>query len=165
VKYTHRGATFSQCQRYRYSLTRMWTPPNMLVRTVMFVGLNPSTADAQVDDPTIRRCVRFAVDWGFTRLFMANLHAYRSTDPKALLTVADPVGPGNLLAVQRMALQSEIVVCAWGANPLAPGALEIRDWLRWRTHVFHLGLTKDGSPKHPLYLRADTQRIAWSPND
>ena len=159
MTYSHSGAVFSPDWVYRYSLVRMWPglPP---VRTVTFVGLNPSTADAQVDDPTIRRCVGFARAWGMSRLFMANLHAFRSTDPEGLLSAADPVGPGNFSAVRRMVLQSEMVVCAWGANELDPAAYEIRHWLMHQ-RPFHLGLTKHGHPKHPLYLRADTTPVRW----
>jgi hypothetical protein len=160
MTYTHRGAVFSPCERYRYSLTRMWGEV-MPWRTVTFVGLNPSTADAEVDDPTIRRCVGFAMRWGFTRLFMANLHAFRSTDPKGLLRVGDPVGPGNFNAVQRMLLQSELVVCAWGANHLHADAEKLASWVRSRAEAHHLGLTKGGSPKHPLYLRADSQLVSF----
>src|SRR5262245_38555366 len=87
-----RSAVFSPCRKYRYSLTRIWDAerPN-----VMFVGLNPSTADDQVDDPTVRRCIGFARKWRFGGMIIVNLFAYRSTDPNRLQEILDPVGPEN----------------------------------------------------------------------
>ena len=87
-----RSAAFSPCRRYRYCLSRVWNPK---LPSVMFVGLNPSTADEQEDDPTVRRCIGFARNWNFGGLILVNLFAYRSTDPADLLRVDDPVGPGN----------------------------------------------------------------------
>jgi hypothetical protein len=88
----HHSAISSPCRTYRYSLFRVWNPK---FPSVMFVGLNPSTADEQEDDPTVRRCVGFARKWNFGGLILVNLFAYRSTDPAGLLEAEDPVGPGN----------------------------------------------------------------------
>src|SRR5882724_4976365 len=85
------GAVLSDCERYRYALWRRWAERP----AVLFVGLNPSTADALQDDPTIRRCIRFAKAWGYGALYMGNLFAFRATDPRAMKAEADAVGPDN----------------------------------------------------------------------
>lgn len=158
VKYLDTSATFNKARTHRYSLMRVLA---LGPRSVTFVGLNPSTADADKDDPTIRRCVGFARDWGFHRLFMANVHAFRSTDPQGLATCGDPVGPENFFIVRTMVIASELVICAWGANPLHADAYSIARWIMQRPHARHLGLTKSGAPRHPLYLRADTQPMTF----
>jgi hypothetical protein len=86
------GAEFSECQQYRYTLWRTW---DSQADRVMFIGLNPSTADETEDDPTIRRCIRFAKDWGYGGILMMNAYAYRSTAPRGLKQVTDPIGPRN----------------------------------------------------------------------
>jgi hypothetical protein len=149
----------SPCGEYRYWLTRRLA---MGERVVLFVGLNPSTADAAEDDPTIRRCVGFARRWGFDWLYMGNLYAYRSTDPKALYTVADPVGPDNQEALKWMAQRAELIVAAWGKNRLNCYAHTLAGWLLSLPQTQCLGWNKDGSPKHPLYLAADTPLQAQS---
>lgn len=120
-----------------------------------FIGLNPSTADETVDDPTIRRCMRFARDWGFDRLKMVNLYALRSTDPKGLWLADDPVGPENDDNLWRVFDESDRIVAAWGVNArperLAQFAATFSGCQFWA-----LGVTKDGAPRHPLYMRADS---------
>jgi hypothetical protein len=146
------AAIFSACGRYRYTLNRIWEPTR---RTVLFVGLNPSTATAKIDDPTIRRCVRFARDWGFGSVVMANLFAYRSTCPSILPRVHDPVGPRNNWWLSFLRNRVDLVIAAWGVS----GQLLARD--RQVIEAFPsmhcLGLTKNGFPKHPLYLSATTE--------
>lgn len=151
-------ATFSHDRLYRYSLQRRWGdgPP------AVFIGLNPSTADEQNDDPTIRRCVRFARDWGCGALVMLNLYAWRATDPKGLLRTADPVGPGNDAAIRAIAGDAQLVVAAWGAwpgpDPDRPAAVSALVG-----ELQALGVTKDGQPRHPLYMRTDCTPQPWSP--
>lgn len=156
--YSERRATFSSDGRYRYTLTRRWDPLAS-GPTVAFVGLNPSTADAREDDPTIRRCVGFARDWGFGGLVMLNLFAFRATDPESLSKVEDPVGPGNDALLATGAEASDLVVAAWGTHPLARArAREIIDsrvLFGWAA----LGWTKDGHPRHPLYMRRDCRPL------
>lgn len=123
---------------------------------MLFVGLNPSTATAAKDDPTIRRCVGFAIQWGFDWYLMGNLYAYRSTDPKVLPTVPDPIGPENIDHLRWMAQKSELVIAAWGMNKLNRDAKVEADWLMGLARARCLGTNKDGSPKHPLYLPKDT---------
>ena len=153
MKYTKKEAVLSDCKKYRYMLRRAWdrTKPACL-----FIGLNPSTADATVDDPTIRRCVGFADSWGYGELVVGNLYAFRATKPKDMFNQDDPVGPLNDLWLKKMGLSCGIIIAAWGAN----GALSVRGWdvkKLMPAQMYHLGLTKAGQPKHPLYLKADTQ--------
>lgn len=160
-------ATFSPCRRYRYSLSRdvdLPIPSSCLEEpggTLTFIGLNPSTADETNDDPTIRRCIRFARDWGFDRLKMVNLYAFRATDPRDLWLADDPVGPENDHNLSLAFGGSDKIVAAWGANArpdrLAQFAETFGGWQFWA-----LGLTKDGAPRHPLYMRADSIPVAYA---
>lgn len=155
-----RFASISHCKRYRFGLMRAWVPDAQ--RYVMFVGLNPSTADGMSDDPTMRRCIRFAKDWGYEGLWMGNLFAYRATNPADLpADLALAVGPeqtDNWLRWMRS--KSELCIAAWGAHPMAERrAGPVRELLG---AVSALGLTKDGHPRHPLYLRADSQPFPWT---
>ncbi len=157
--YLDMGAEISACGQYRYWLSRRLS---MGERTVLFVGLNPSTADAAQDDPTIRRCAGFARAWGFDWLFMGNLNAFRSTDPKRL--PSDPlaaVGPANQEALTWMMQRAELVVAAWGANRLNAYARQLATRVLSAPQTRCLGLTADGSPKHPLYLPKNAQLIQF----
>ena len=149
-----KSARMSPCGLYRYTLSRHWGPGEAL----MFVMLNPSTADADLDDPTIRRCVGFAKREGFSALTVVNLYAYRATDPKALLTCGDPVGPDNdqilSLYLLRPWTYTQPVVCAWGANA-KPDRVKAFMEKHDEGNLFCLGTTKSGAPKHPLYIPAN----------
>lgn len=149
------SAVMSPCGRYRYRLTRKWL---MGEGMVLFVMLNPSTADAEADDPTIRRCIGFAQRWGFQGLAVGNLFAWRATDPKDLRTVHDPVGIENDYHLTEMSMAAEATIAAWGVYGSYRG--RDREVLPFLCDVEHLGLTKQGRPRHPLYLRADTARTA-----
>lgn len=152
------GAVFSECGAYRYRLSRYWGDG----LTVGFVMLNPSTADAEQDDPTIRRCIGFAKSWGGGNLIVGNLFALRSTDPRALLTASDPVGPANDNYLREIALQSDILVAAWGAHSLAIArGKAVSKILPGKLHC--LGTTKQGHPRHPLYVPASTELFKWPP--
>ena len=168
---TGNGAIFSDDKIHRYTLSRVTSVKDG--GTVLFIMLNPSTATAAEDDPTIRRCFRFAQDWGYTNLLVGNLYAFRATDPKELYMANDPVGPENDRHLLRMARAANLVVCAWGTM----GELRRRGWMvLWllkrtnetsiqntgmKTPVRHLGLTKNGQPKHPLYLKANAERLEF----
>lgn len=145
-------ARFSSCQRYRYVLTRAWDPS---LPTILIIGLNPSTADAATNDATVRRCATFARDWGHGSLVLANLFAFRATDPSLLSRQPDPVGPANDSWIRRMVAQAIRVVIAWGVH----GSLRDRDRevLEWIPEPFCLGTTKGGHPRHPLYLPRTAQ--------
>ena len=116
----------------------------------MFVGLNPSTADETQDDPTIRRCIGYAKTWGYGALCMTNLFAFRATDPREMKRHPEPIGPDNNKHLQECAEGAGLVIFAWGKD----GAHKKRDIqvesLIASPHC--LGLNKDGTPKHPLYL-------------
>lgn len=150
------GALFSPCRTYRYALWRTWTVSNDAPLVV--VGLNPSTADERTDDPTIRRCIGFAKDWGFTGLLMLNLFALRSTDPDALLGCPLPaiVGADNDQELERWA-KGRTVLCAWGAwcatTSLVARPQAVTQLLAGvARELVCLGRTKAGAPRHPLYV-------------
>lgn len=146
-------AYLSEDRVYRYSLTRDVAPLSG-EGTVTFIGLNPSTADETQDDPTIRRCIGFARRWGFARLKMLNVYAYRSTDPKGLGDAVAPVGPENLCTIAKVVGGSDLVVCAWGTR----AENEHVDRVLALIAAPHcLGHTQEGFPRHPLYVRGDTE--------
>lgn len=154
------GAHLSACGTYRYELLRRWGDGLSL----RFVMLNPSTADATVDDPTIRRCVGFARREGFSALTVLNLYAYRSTDPKALLTCPAPIGPVNDDVLWRHLTCARAVrtpvVAAWGTNARPERVrrvLELVPGVAWSC----LGTTKEGHPRHPLYVRGDQPLVPF----
>ena len=154
----NKGAEFSPCRRYRYSLLRTWQPAGGFA---MFVGLNPSTADETVDDPTIARCVAFSKAWGFGGLLMTNLFAYRATQPADMKAQADPVGPENDAYLVRLADQAQVVVAAWGTYGAFLGRdQQVRGLLGRKLH--YLRLTKDGHPGHPLYLPGNLRPVEWT---
>ena len=144
------GAHFSRGRRYRYTLWRIWDDQRP---RVMIIGLNPSTADARRDDPTIRRCIGFARDWGYGGVVVTNLFAFRATHPADLKAAADPMGPRTDGWIRRMAGQVERIVAAWGNHGawLNRSAC-LRQMLAGRLH--YLRLTASGEPAHPLYLPA-----------
>ncbi len=162
-------AHISDCGRYRYRLSRSIQPS--LDATVLntrrprtfgpctFVMLNPSTADANQDDPTIRRCMGYARRLGFDSLRVVNLYAFRATDPDELWKVDDPIGPLNDHILQLSFGSAGSLIAAWGAN--APKS-RVDEILSWRYANFQcLGTTKDGAPRHPLYLRSNAQLEPW----
>jgi hypothetical protein len=148
------SAYFSPCRTWRYSLTRDVAPLTG-EGTVTFIGLNPSTADETQDDPTIRRCVGFARRWGFARLKMLNLYAFRATDPRVMFQASDPVGPDNDCTIAKVVGGSDLVVCAWGAAAGIEARAAAVLALVAAPHC--LGLTALARPRHPLYVRADTK--------
>ncbi len=143
-------AYFSPCRTWRYALTRSVAPLTG-EGTVTFVMLNPSIADETHDDPTIRRCIRFASDWGFARLKVVNLYAFRATDPRELAQADDPVGPENDCTIAKVVGGSDLVVCAWGVNAKRERAEQVLGIVA-APHA--LTVTKDGHPGHPLYVSA-----------
>jgi len=155
------SAKFSDCRRYRYSLTRRWKEPSGLPRRVAFIGLNPSTADEIEDDPTIRRCISFAKAWGFDELVMLNLFGWRATDPRELKRTDDPIGASNDYNILCETLGCEVVVAAWGVH----GAYLERDAAVGRLvrKLHALRVTKGGHPAHPLYLPSHLSPLPWTP--
>jgi hypothetical protein len=159
-----RGAHISDCGTYRYLLKRAAESMAPMKSTALFVMLNPNTADANLDDPTIRRCRGFAKLWDCNGLAVANLYALRSTDPAALWRHANPIRPDNDLHLARLAREFCDVVCAWGSNA-RPERAKLVAYLMLGTgaRLWCLGTTKDGSPRHPLYVRGDQPLVEWRP--
>ncbi|HKW09717.1 MAG TPA: DUF1643 domain-containing protein [Gemmatimonadaceae bacterium] len=155
----NRSAVISRDGVYRYALRRVWDAAKP---TVLIIGLNPSTADHRVDDPTLRRCIRFAMAWGFGQVTVANLFAFRTSSPRALRRARDPVGYGNDAWLRRLIAGCDEVVVAWGNN----GAYLARDRavLTMLERPKCLGLSRRGFPKHPLYVRATTRLRDLAPN-
>ncbi|HRM73104.1 MAG TPA: DUF1643 domain-containing protein [Paracoccus sp. (in: a-proteobacteria)] len=153
------SAVFSRCGLYRYALTREWGQGGR----VSFIMLNPSTADHLRNDPTIARCESRARDMGATGFRIVNLFAFRATDPRELRATPEPVGPGNDADIRRAARWADQVICAWGMHGgLHDRGREVRDLLRRQgIALLHLGLTRDGAPRHPLYLPRHRQAIPW----
>lgn len=146
--------------RYRYTLERVLNPLHP-EPTVLFVMLNPSTADEREDDPTIRRCIGFARSWGAGRLRVVNLFAARATDPREMKAMDDPVGPGNDQWIAHEIANAETVVAAWGTHGAyrdrAADVMAMLPGVDWQC----LGTTKDGHPRHPLYVAANTPLRAF----
>lgn len=191
-EYLASGAIVSGCGKYRYRLWREWrlgNSPQWDMWTdddgapivdgagqqlgeplsALFIMLNPSTANGDQDDPTIRRCVAFAKAWGFDRMEVVNLFAWRATDPRDILAMTakgDPIGPDNQHHVDRALNDAGLVICAWGANGGHIGQDEtMLGWIEEniREHQPHaLRLTKAGHPAHPLYLPATLRPFAWN---
>jgi hypothetical protein len=166
------GAEFSPCGTYRYRLWRHWAKG---LPVACFIGLNPSTADETKMDNTMRRIKNFAKSWGCGGFEMLNLFGLRSTDPKALYTHSDPIGPGNDRAIRLTVRACSYVVCCWGVH----GVIDSRSaqvlWAISKTisksRVYCLGLTQPipggmddtisyPQPRHPLYLKRGTKAIA-----
>ena len=159
------GARFSECGRYRQALTRDWTPQGSTAKTVLFVGMNPSVAAADVSDPTCHRELMFARDWGFTRYLKGNVLDWRATSPKDI-----PADPGqacsddNIPLLRDMANVADLIIMAYGKlHKRHHGVLEavIAAMGASGTPLQCLGLNKDGSAKHPLYLRKDTKPFPY----
>ena len=148
---THTQAEFSECGRYRYLLQRQWGDEAIC----LFVGLNPSTATADSDDATVRKCVALARTWGFSGMAMANLFAVRCRYPQILSTHQDPVGPDNDRFLLPAIGQAHTVVAMWGNHGLKSyGQLARRDQyiLSLRDDWQCIGITRHGAPRHPLYV-------------
>ena len=153
-------AIYSPCEGYRYELTRIW---DGAARRALFLMLNPSTATERANDPSVERCERRARRLGFGALRVCNLFAWRATNPKALRDLEDPVGGGNDDAIRDGSRWADMIICAWGVH----GAYRDRGPLieaRLRADgmtLHHLGLSKDGLPRHPLYIPYHWQPESW----
>ena len=161
-----RTAFLSECDTYRYLLTRIW---DTSLPIVVFVMLNPSTADGEKDDPTIRRCIGFAQRWGLGGLAVCNLFAYRATKPKDLADAygagIDIAGPLNRTWVQALTGQAHMVVAAWGSS----GGTKIQKLVKEQAQDYLeginavcLGRSRNGQPRHPLMLSYETTVEAWN---
>ncbi len=160
------GAEISECGTHRYTLTRTWDDTAHL----LWIMLNPSTADATVDDPTIRRCMGFARAWGYGGIEVVNLFAYRATDPKELVGLHPNVaqGPANANAVagafMRASVLGSAAVAAWGAGyrKCKQARLDVEGMAsEFAVPLYCLGVTKQGDPRHPLYVPNTQRAIEW----
>lgn len=159
------GAIFSECEKYRYALWRQWDVLAKKPQFMAFIGLNPSTADEHENDPTVRRCISFAKREGFQGMYMLNLFAYRATDPRVMLAADDPIGgiENDRIIGDTIENAAKAVAC-WGCE----GAYRHRDKAVARLRriwgakaellgdiLWSFGTTKEGHPRHPLYLPGD----------
>ena len=149
------GAEISDDGLYRYRLWRQWNMHPPFPGTVLWVMLNPSVADAFKDDPTLTKCIGWTKRWGYGRLEVVNIYAYRSTDPAAMFTAyragADIIGPENDNALEAAMNRATVIVAAWGNNGSGPRVDEITEQLR-AVDARCLGRTRSGAPKHPVRL-------------
>lgn len=182
--YTLSGADISPDGRYRYRLWREWRGLESGKHwrwfdasdgagkrwgeplSCVFVMLNPSTADGDKDDPTIRRCVQFAKREGYDRMEVVNLFAHRATDPREIIRMTDkdePYGPRNQSAVEHAAQSAGIIICAWGAHGAHLGQDQtVLGWLQgWEVPLMALGFTSGKHPRHPLYVKGDQNLVAF----
>ncbi len=140
-------AILSEDNKYRYQLSRIWDEEKPMI---LFIMLNPSTADANIDDPTIRRVTNFAKSWGYGGLYVGNLYAFRSTDPNILQKVDNPIGTDNIQYIKSLIGLTEKVIYAWGNNRKEP------EWLsNLVDNPYCIDISKKGIPKHPLYLKGN----------
>lgn len=144
------GATFSDCRKYRYCLWRIWDYDKP---RIMFIGLNPSTADETQNDPTIRRVIGFGKSWGYGGIFMCNLFAIVSADPAILKTTTDPIGYNDRYLLQYSESAKDILF-GWGNFKEATERAKYVSGLF--PNALCLGKNQNGTPKHPLYIAANT---------
>lgn len=151
------SAVISACGQYRYMLTRGTG------RRLVIIMLNPSTADAKLDDPTIRRCMAFAALFGYDGIVVLNLYAFRATKPADLWTQSDPIGLENDAHLE-MLTSGDDVLCAWGVNARPERVAYVVKLIQAAGgRLKCLGTTKHGAPRHPLYVRGDQPLIEWTP--
>ena len=155
------SAIYSDCETYRYALTRVWEPSG---RKVLFIMLNPSKATERQNDPTIERCERRARTLGFGGFRAVNIFGLRETDPRQLRRHTAPTGPDNDSVVAQSCLWADMIIAAWGAHGDHLGrGHEMRDILcATGRPIHHLGLTKHGHPRHPLYIAYAMQPSVWA---
>ena len=153
-------ALFSDCERYRYLLTRVWEPNG---KKALFIMLNPSTADEIKNDPTVERCERRARTLGFGAFRVCNIFAFRATDPKVMRAESDPNGPHNDQAILESCTWADQVICAWGTHGAhMDRGQAVTELVRGAgISPYHLGLSKHGHPKHPLYIAYTQQPERW----
>ncbi len=152
-------AVYSDCERYRYLLTRVWGPGGR----ALFVMLNPSTATEVQNDPTVERCERRARALGFGAFRVVNIFAWRATDPRDMRAAEDPVGPENDAAIIESVGWADGIVCAWGTHGAHLGRGPAVERLLRATgrELLVLGVTQAGHPQHPLYIGYDRQPVPW----
>jgi hypothetical protein len=157
MKTINKSAVFSSCRKYRYSLTRSW---NSADGYVLFIGLNPSIADEMVDDPSLKRCINFAKDWGYGGLIMVNLFAYMATYPSELKKATLPIGKENNKHILNGYQKSQLTVIAWGNDGYLLG--RDKEVLAIIENPMCLNINKSGQPAHPLYQKKSQELINFN---
>lgn len=157
-------AVISNCGQFRYRLERQ---VSLYGETAAVIMVNPSTADAANDDPTIRRIIGFAKSFGWSRVIVGNLFAYRTPNVRQLAHIPDPVGPDNAEHLARILMEAHHTVVAWGPTSKLPRALR-QEWRRLQAlansldrELLCLGTAADGHPRHPLMLPKDATIEPW----
>ena len=153
------GAAFDSSKTFRYVLWRNFAVDPKDV--CLWIMLNPSTADEHTDDPTVRRCQQFSRAWGFDACRVVNAFSFRSTNPKALSIVPDPIGPENDHYLQQEAAAASKIVCAWGVHGALDGRSGRLRALLSAHECWCFGLTKNGEPLHPLYQHSQNALVRW----
>lgn len=159
------GAIFSPTREHRYLLWRQWTSDHIdkpTRGTVTFIGLNPSTADEVVNDPTVTRCVNYAKAWGYDGMFMTNIFAFRATDPTVMKAYDNPIGELNDEALIWAVSRSWMTVCAWGNHGQhLERSSNVKKLLHPYTGLWYLKMNKSKEPSHPLYLKGNLEPTHW----
>jgi len=153
-----KDAILSRNRKYRYVLWRQWDAEKP---SCVFIGLNPSTADENEDDPTLRRCMNFSKDWGFGKCVMTNLFAYRATNPDELKQQQDPIGYKNNHYIKILCKQADLIVVAWGnfGHYLNRDKKVLK--LLQDVPLMCFKITSKGQPIHPLYQAKDAALIHY----
>ena len=162
--FTNNGADFSEDRLHRNYLWRIWDLEKPLC---MFIGLNPSTADGISDDPTIRRVKRFSSDWGFGGVYMLNLFSFITAYPEELFKCQDPIRDSDAY-LKEMADKCDRIVCAWGNFKVNGRDAEVKKILHHisdEKQIMALQINANGTPKHPLYVKADIQPVKFIGKD
>ena len=146
------GAHFSECRKYRYVLWRTWDKSKP---KVMFLGLNPSTADEVKNDPTVSRCINYSKSWDFGGMFMMNIFSYRTTYPSELKKEKNPIGHKNDYWISKIYKNSELCIGAWGNDGFF--LKRSNDICSLIPELFCLKINKCGEPAHPLYLKSSLE--------
>jgi len=155
-------AEFSPCGRYRYNLTRIWDVKlSVIPNLACWLMLNPSTADAMRNDPTVEGVERRSREWGFDGFIVVNLFALRATDPAEMLAHHEPVGPKNDTAIAEAVSKSAVTICAWGTKGKHLGRSEHVLSLLAGRELYCLRRNADGSPEHPLYIPRAIHPVRW----
>ena len=154
-----RSAGFSRCRQYRYWLSREFAQGD---GHCVFVGLNPSVGGVQNDDPTIRRCMGFASEWGYRKLSVVNLFAFRTPSPAVLKQADEPEGQGNRAALRRLCTHADRIVAAWGSHGTHLDQCKKFSRLLGQYPLLCFGTTANHQPIHPLYQRRDATLVPFS---
>ncbi|MDB6017709.1 MAG: hypothetical protein JWR19_2198 [Pedosphaera sp.] len=157
-----RACQFSPDRKHRYTLWREFDLFSS--KFVMFIGLNPSTADETQDDNTITRCIGFAQSWGYGAICMTNLFAFRATLPPDMRAAPDPIGPDNMKWINAVAGEADLIIAAWGIDGTFKNQSRelLKASIEWKKPIYCLAINKGGTPKHPLYVLGSTHPQAYS---